>query len=76
MKLESLEGALQRQPFLPFEIRVDGEVIPVRHPEQVFLAMAKTVAIIDTGERIHILDVDQINKLAIPRRRANSTKTK
>lgn len=62
MKLESLEGALHRQPFLPFEVRVDGEVIPVRHPEQVFLAMGKSIAIFDCGDRIHIVDVDQINK--------------
>jgi hypothetical protein len=73
MKLASLEAALQKQPFRPFEIRVDGESIVVHHPEQVFLAENKTTIIIDVTERIHILDVDQISKIALLRRSRNAT---
>jgi len=76
MKLSSLEAALHKQPFLPFEIRTDSEVVLVQHPEQVFLAMEKTTAIIDCNERIHIIDVDQINKLTLFRHRRGSAKAK
>ena len=49
--LASLEAALHREPFMPFEIRADGEVIAVRHPEQVLLAMGKSIAVVDCGDR-------------------------
>jgi len=75
MKLSNLEAALQKRPFRAFEIRIDGEPIVVRHPEQVFLAENKTTAIIDVTERIHIVDVDQISKVAILRRGATPAKT-
>jgi hypothetical protein len=68
MKLASLEAALDAQPFLPFELRVDDEAIVVRHPEQVFLAGGKTTVIVDLGERIHICDVTAISKLTLLRR--------
>lgn len=68
MKLTNLEAALSARPFRPFQIRVDGENIAVRHPEQVFLAEKKTTAIIDAGDRIHICEVDEISKLALLRR--------
>ena len=74
MKLTNLEAALQKRPFRAFEIRIDGESIVVRHPEQVFLAEKKTTAIIDVAERIHIIDIDQISKLALLRRGAASAK--
>jgi hypothetical protein len=68
MKLSNLEAALNARPFRPFEIRVDGDAIAVRHAEQVFLAEQKTTAIIDAGDRIHIFDVAAISKLALLRR--------
>lgn len=74
MKLQNLEAALNKRPFRPFEVPVNGKVILVRHPEQVFLAEQKTTAIIDTGDRIHILDVDHIRKITILRRSASSQK--
>jgi hypothetical protein len=74
MKLANLEAALNKRPFRPFEIRVDGERIVVGHPEQVFLAENKSTAIIDVTERIHILDVAQITKLALLRRSADRGK--
>jgi hypothetical protein len=68
MKVSNLEAALDAKPFRRFELRVDGEVVVVRHPEQVFLAEKKTTVIIDTGDRIHIFDVDQISKVTLLRR--------
>lgn len=68
MKLTTLEAALYAQPFKPFKLRVDGEVIPVQHPEHVFLADKKRTVIIDAPDRIHIVDVDVISKLNLVRR--------
>jgi hypothetical protein len=64
MKVQSLQAALRKQPFMRFELRAGGETILVQHPEQVFLTMDKEIAIIDVGDRIRVIDVDQINKLA------------
>ena len=72
MKLANLEAALAKRPFRPFEIRVDGEVIPVHHPEQVLLAEQKTTVIIDAVQKIHILDLNQISKVTILRRGAST----
>ncbi|MCI0540522.1 MAG: hypothetical protein L0Z50_35420 [Verrucomicrobiales bacterium] len=72
MKLANLEAALNARPFRPFELRVDGETITVRHPEQVFLAEEKTTAIIDMRDRIHIFDVAEISKLALLRRQSGT----
>ncbi len=68
MKTVNLEAALANRPFRAFQIRIDGEVIVVRHPEQVFLAEKKSTVIIDVGDRIHIMDVAQISKVALLRR--------
>jgi len=73
VKAENLEAALHARPFRPFKLRVDGEVIPVKHPEQVFLAEHKTTVIVDVGQRIHILDASHISKLALLRGRGNGT---
>jgi hypothetical protein len=70
MKVANLEAALNRRPFRPFEVRIDGEVIPVRHPEQVIFAEGKTTLIIvDPEDHIHLLDMDKVSKLRLlPRR--------
>ena len=74
MKIVNLEAALASRPFRPFEIRVDGEVIVVRHPEQLFLAEKKTTVIVDAGDRIDIMDLARISKVTLVRRpRANGT---
>ena len=73
MKLTNLEAALQARPFRPFELRIDGEVIVIRHPEQIFFAENKTTLVIDVGERIHILDISHVAKLALLRRKADSS---
>ena len=70
MKVANLEAALTKHPFRPFQIRVDGEIIPIRHPEQALFAEGKTTLIVvDPKDHIHILDVDQISKIRLlPRR--------
>lgn len=70
MKLVNLEAALNKRPFRPFELRIDGEVIVLKHPEQVLFAEGKTTLIVvDTQDHAHILDVDQISKIRLlPRR--------
>ncbi|MCZ7639670.1 MAG: hypothetical protein M5U12_28645 [Verrucomicrobia bacterium] len=66
MKAVSLEAALQRRPFRPFELRIDGEVIRVAHPEQVLFAEGKTTLIVvDVEDHVHLLDVGQISKLRL-----------
>jgi hypothetical protein len=69
MKLANLEAAVNARPFRAFEIRVDGEAIAVHHPEQVLFAERKSTVIIDAGDKLHIMDVAQISKVALLRRR-------
>lgn len=76
MKLAKLEAAMHSKPFRAFELRVDGKIILVRHPEKVFLAEKKSTVIIDTGGRIHICDVSQISKLALLRRNSSGVAAK
>ena len=75
MKLVSIEAALSKRPFRAFEIRVDGEVIRVGHPEQVLFAERKTTLIVvDPDDHVHILDVEQISKVRLlPRRGSTGT---
>jgi len=70
VKSEHLEVALHRRPFRPFEMRVDGEVIRVLHPEQVLLAEHKMTVIMDLGDRIHITDAANISKITWLRRQS------
>jgi hypothetical protein len=73
MKLKDLEAALHRQPFRQIELRVDGEVIRLHHPEQLMFAEKKsTVIVVDPDDHIHIFDHDQISKLRLlPKKAAN-----
>lgn len=76
MKPSNLEAVLDRRPFRPFEIRVDGEVLQVRHPEQLLFAEAKSsVIVVDPEDHIHILDVDQISKIRVLPRRSSKAGT-
>ena len=74
MKLATLEAALHAQPFRPFVLRVDGQTIPVNHPEQVFLADQKTAAIIDRPERMHIVNVAPFSGLTFVKRTTHRAK--
>lgn len=71
VKLANLEAALKKRPFRPFEIRLDGEVILLKHPEQAVFAEGKTTLIaVDANDHLHILDTDQISKIRLMPRRA------
>ena len=74
VKVETLEAALQARPFRPFALRVDGEVIHVKHPEQVLLAEHKSTVVVDVGHRIHIMDCSYISKPPLLRRQNVSVK--
>lgn len=77
MKPANLEAALNRKPFRPFSVRLDGEVIPVQHPEQALLAESKsTLVLVDPQDHIHILDVDQISKIEITPRSTSGKQAK
>jgi len=76
MKAVNLEAALQARSFRPFELRVDGEVIVVRHSEQVFFPENKTTVVVDVGDRIHIFDTSHISKVALLRRGRDSSASK
>jgi len=65
MKVKDFELRVRARPFRPFDMRVDGEVIHIVHPEQVFLTPDKTIVVADVGDGIHIFDVDQISKLTV-----------
>ncbi|MBI3880891.1 MAG: hypothetical protein HY301_12640 [Verrucomicrobia bacterium] len=75
MKLTNLEAALNKRPFRAFELRIDGEVIVLRHPEQAVFAEGRTTLIVvDPKDHLHILDVEQISKLRLlPRGRSSSS---
>jgi hypothetical protein len=68
MKVKDFELRLHARPFRPFDIRVDGEVVHILHPEQVFLTPDKTMIVADVGDGIHIFDVDRISKLTVVKR--------
>ena len=73
MKLANLEAAFNKRPFRAFEVRVDGESIVVRHPEQALFAESRTTLIVvDPDDHVHILDVDQISKIRLLPRGSSS----
>src|SRR5258705_7289546 len=76
VKASDIGAALTSRPFRHFELRADGEVVVVRHPEQVFFAERKSTVIVDAGDRIHILDVGHISKLALLRRAPRQANSK
>jgi len=53
MNAEAIRELLRRQPFQPFEVHMtNGEVYPVRHPEQVFLAGARLLIYYPESDRL------------------------
>ena len=69
MRAINLEDALNTQPFIPFDIVVDGKTIHVSHPEQVLLNRSKTTVVVIPDEHIHIVDMNHISSLTLRRSR-------
>ncbi|MFM8469332.1 MAG: hypothetical protein ACKODH_05090 [Limisphaerales bacterium] len=67
MKAITVEDALNKRKFIPFELVLDNaRVIRVKHPECVMFNEAKTVAVVADGEHLHIVDLDHVSNLAMP----------
>jgi len=74
MKLNTLEEALHRAPFLPFDVHVDGKVIRVEHTDQVlFTPDRQTVVIAPNDNHIHIVGVERIQYVTLHRRRKTAS---
>lgn len=70
MKAITVEVALNKRKFIPFELVLDNaRVIRVKHPEYVMFNEAKTVAVVADGEHLHIVDLDHVSNLAMPTKR-------
>jgi len=74
MRVTVLEDALNTEPFIPFDIVVDGKMIRVAHPEQLLLNRSKTVAVVVPDDHIHIVDIGHVSSLTLRRRRKNGRK--
>ena len=63
MKLEALEEMVRSRR--PFSIRLtDGSLVPVPHPEFIWITRDGKTAIVNTqGSRIKIIDVDLVTAL-------------
>lgn len=74
MRATVFEDALSTQPFIPFDIVVDGKTIHVAHPEQVLFNRSKTTAVVVPDEHIHIVDLSHVSSLTLRRRPKNGRK--
>jgi hypothetical protein len=73
MKALTLEDALNKQKFIPFDLVLDNaRVIPVKPPECVMFNEVKTVAVVADGEHLHIVDLDHVSNISIPARPAKA----
>ena len=64
MTLTDIEGALNKCPFVPFDIHLEsGRVVPIPHPEFLLLDENKATAVIVDGARFRVIDVEQISFL-------------
>ena len=73
MKALTLEDALNKQKFIPFDLVLDNaRVNPVKHPECVMFNEVKTVAVVADGEHLHIVDLDHVSNISIPTRPAKA----
>ena len=67
MKAITVEDALNKRRFIPFDLVLDNaRVIRIKHPECVLFNEAWTVAVVADGEHLHIVDLDHVSNLAMP----------
>jgi hypothetical protein len=70
MKAVTVEDALRKRKFIPFDLVLDNaRVVRVKHPECVMFNEAKTVAVVADGEHLHIVDLDHVSNLTMPTKR-------
>ena len=65
MTTTNIEDALNRVPFVPFDIHLDnGKVIHVRHTDFLLFSESKRTIVVVEGERFHIVDIEHISSLS------------
>lgn len=70
MKAITVEDALKKPRFMPFDLILDNaRVIRVKHPECVMFNEPKTVAVVADGEHLHIVDLDHVSSITMPTKR-------
>lgn len=74
MRVNHLEDVIKQDPFRAFDLHVGGRIIPIKHPEQVFLTPDRTTLVVAHPDgRLSILDVDRIHSVTTkPRGRKQS----
>ncbi len=61
----NIEDALNKVPFVPFDVHIDnGRNVHVRHPDFVLFSETKRTAVIVEGERFHIVDVEHVSSIS------------
>lgn len=61
----NIEDALNKVPFVPFDLHLDnGRTIHVRHTDFVLFSESKRTAVIAEGERFHIVDVEHVSAIS------------
>lgn len=71
MKLKNIEDVLEKAPFIPFDIHIDGKSLRVEHPDQVLFSRDRATLVIALSDnRFHIVEVERIEFLSVhPRRK-------
>jgi hypothetical protein len=68
MKPDDLRAALEREPFLPFDLHTKaGRSYPVSHPENMaFSPRVEVVLLKHDGSKTAMIDVDCITEVTFP----------
>ncbi len=71
---EEIQNLLHAQPFRPFRVHItDGRTLEVPHPDFALLTRGHDMLVIDTeDEGLEMVNVDQIARFSIRRRRQKS----
>lgn len=65
MMTVNIEDALNRTPFVPFNLPIDnGKLVHVGHPDFVMFSESKRTAVVVEGEHFHIIDVSHISSFS------------
>jgi hypothetical protein len=76
MTIDELRKARNKQPFVPFTIRMaDGEKVTVRHPENLAWDEEAGIAVCLSADGTDVIDVDLITSLGLERARKKGKKS-